>query len=104
MRHIITVGRYPAGRYVTDGPVSGERYRNAVVAGLELGHHVTLSFRECVGVPTTFLEELFGGLVRLGYPIARIEDRLSVEATLGTVRLINRIMNDAVTEKERSER
>lgn len=61
--------RYPAGRYLADGPFSGQKFREdfliPALAGGDPEIEVTLS--EARGLKSSFLEEAFGGLVRLGY-------------------------------------
>ncbi len=62
-------GRYPAGRYLSDGPYNGERFRTEfLVPALKSGHaHIEIDLTEARGLKSSFLEESFGGLVRLGY-------------------------------------
>lgn len=59
--------RTPAGRYRTDGPSSGERFREEfLLPGLENGGQLEISLDGAAGYPSSFLEEAFGGLVRKG--------------------------------------
>jgi hypothetical protein len=59
----------PAGRYRSDGPNSGERFRdNYLVTALrEEAEKVVVDLNDLEGYGSSFLEESFGGLVRLGY-------------------------------------
>ncbi len=60
----IAFSRYPGGRYRADGPNSGERFRDEVLApALGVGP-VTVNLDGAVGYGSSFLEEAFGGLVR----------------------------------------
>lgn len=60
--------RYPAGRFESDGPYSGENFRdNFLVPAMELGTPVTIDLDGVRGFGSSFLEEAFGGLVRKGY-------------------------------------
>lgn len=60
--------RYPAGRYKSDGPHSGERFRDEfLVPAMEAGKQVTIDLDGVRGFGSSFLEEAFGGLVRKGY-------------------------------------
>lgn len=55
----------PAGRFYTDGPNSGQRFRNEVlIPSLGRFRVVEIVFDGVEGVGSSFLEEAFGGLVR----------------------------------------
>ena len=55
----------PAGRYKTDGPNSGERFRNDfLLPALHAGKKVEVILDGSEGYGSSFLEEAFGGLVR----------------------------------------
>lgn len=55
----------PAGRYKTDGPNSGERFRNdLLVPALQTRERVEVILDGAEGYGSSFLEEAFGGLVR----------------------------------------
>src|SRR5262245_24725002 len=57
--------RYPAGRFRTDGPYSGERFREDVlVPALQRTNIVQVELDGTAGYGSSFLEEAFGGLVR----------------------------------------
>lgn len=58
--------RYPAGRYKTDGPDSGERFREDVLLPLlRSGEKFVIRLDGTLGYGSSFLEEAFGGLVRV---------------------------------------
>jgi len=62
-------GRYPAGRYLDDGPYSGQKFREdflvpALTGG---GGDIEVDLSEARGLKSSFLEEAFGGLVRAGF-------------------------------------
>lgn len=58
----------PAGRYRADGPASGEQFREDQLApALRGGERVCVDLNDMEGFGSSFLEESFGGLVRLGY-------------------------------------
>lgn len=60
--------RAPAGRFVSDGPNSGERFRNQLlIPALNKADSVVLELDGTRGYGSSFLEEAFGGLVRAGY-------------------------------------
>lgn len=57
--------RYPAGRFRTDGPWSGQKFREEVLLPA-LGDRtpVTVDLDGTAGYGSSFLEEAFGGTVR----------------------------------------
>ena len=62
----------PGARYISDGPFSGEEFRDKLLEPrylncLPLGIKLIIDFDGGYGYPITFLEEAFGGLVRKGY-------------------------------------
>lgn len=68
---VINVGkqfsRFPAGRFRADGPWSGERFRDEVLApALKGGTRIIVELDDTLGYGSSFLEEAFGGLVRTG--------------------------------------
>ncbi|MDQ7251023.1 STAS-like domain-containing protein [Dongia sedimenti] len=73
---------YPAGRFRTDGPFSGEEFREkTLVPALAQGGPVVVRLAGTKGYGSSFLEEAFGGLVRHGHFTAdELHRRLSIEA------------------------
>ena len=68
---VINVGenfsRTPAGRYLVDGPYSGERFRTEkLIPALASGKVVKVDLSGVIGYGSSFLEEVFGGVIRLG--------------------------------------
>lgn len=60
--------RYPAGRYLEDGPFSGARFREEFLRPVLDGKDTaTIELDGVRGYGSSFLEEAFGGLVRAGY-------------------------------------
>lgn len=74
--------RFPAGRYVTDGPFSGEKFRAMLVDALGSANgKLTVSFDGTMGYGSSFLEEAFGGLVRLcNFSAEALHSRLDLES------------------------
>lgn len=67
--------RYPAGRYEDDGPYSGAIFRkNFLVPAMDDGSKFNVELDGVRGYGSSFLEEAFGGLVRLGYESSKILD------------------------------
>jgi hypothetical protein len=58
----------PAGRFITDGPTSGERFRNEIlIPSLLKEDQLCVDLDELEGYGSSFLEESFGGVVRYGH-------------------------------------
>jgi hypothetical protein len=74
--------RFPAGRFRTDGPASGEEFRDRLlVPPLSSGALVTVNLDGTVGYGSSFLEEAFGGLVRhRGLTAAALRQQLQLQA------------------------
>lgn len=70
--------KYPAGRYVTDGPWSGEAFREQVLKpALNSGDLVEVNLDGTLGYGSSFLEEAFGGLVRVaGFSLVALNKSL----------------------------
>jgi hypothetical protein len=75
--------RYPAGRYKTDGPFSGEKFRDDVLVPLlKAGTKVLLHLDGTLGYGSSFLEETFGGLVRVhAFDPDRINSLLTIQSS-----------------------
>ena len=78
----VDFSRVPFGRYLTDSPVSGQRFREdfltpALKDNQEL---VTVKLDDAEGYTSSFLDEAFGGLIRNGV-ISKYElsKRLKIE-------------------------
>lgn len=55
----------PGGRYNSDGPFSGERFRDEMlVPAIRQNDHVVVVLDDTDGYGSSFLEEAFGGLYR----------------------------------------
>ncbi|WP_333611916.1 STAS-like domain-containing protein [Brevundimonas bullata] len=78
--------RYLGGRYRNDGPWSGEAFRDdLLIPTLQdaLGRHeqVTIILDGVAGVPSSFLEEAFGGLLRSGrFTLAQLKQVIHFQA------------------------
>jgi len=62
-------GRYPAGRYLSDGPYSGQKFREDFLIPALRGEdeEIEVILSDARGLKSSFLEEAFGGLVRAGF-------------------------------------
>jgi hypothetical protein len=73
----------PAGRYVTDGPYSGEKFREEVlVPALRSDQLVEIDLDGVLGFGSSFLEEAFGGLVRVGFNAKDLRKRLRILSSM----------------------
>ena len=90
--------KYPAGRYRTDGDYTGEAFReDLLLPALNTGDDVTVVFEGAMGCGSSFLEEAFGGLVRVGHMDPRdLRQRLHVKTSRkGLLRDIWQYIDDA---------
>ena len=77
----------PAGRYLTDGPYSGQKFREDVlVPALSAGKEIEIDLDGALGFGSSFLEEAFGGLVRAGFNAADLHSRMRILSSLATYR------------------
>lgn len=89
--YLLNVGkqfsRFPAGRYRSDGPASGEKFRDEVLIPLLKAHDlVTIELDDTLGYGSSFLEEAFGGAVRAGVAAADLGRKIELvteDASLG---------------------
>ena len=73
--------RFPAGRYKTDGPFNGEIFRaDFLVPILNNNQQIIIELDNTAGYGSSFLEETFGGLVRLGYSSAQIKNAITLHS------------------------
>ena len=68
---VVDFARSPGGRYISDGPFSGELFREKVLRPAladaeKSGERVVVELDGTSGYGASFLEEAFGGLVRTG--------------------------------------
>ncbi|MET3470676.1 hypothetical protein ABIC78_001191 [Novosphingobium sp. 1529] len=64
---------FPAGRRRNDGPFTGEAFREDVLRPLlARGDRVVLDIDGVEGLPSSFLEEVFGGIVRRGIDLTTL--------------------------------
>lgn len=78
--------RYPAGRFKSDGPANGEKFRTVyLVPALERSESTTIDLDGTRGYGSSFLEEAFGGLVRLGYSKEQIGSFIKLTSVDGSL-------------------
>jgi len=78
--------RSPAGRYLTDGPFSGQAFReNLLLPALRQSETVEVQLDGALGFGSSFLEEAFGGLVReAGMKAEGLHEKLRISSKLKT--------------------
>lgn len=76
----------PAGRYLSDGPYSGEAFReNHLWPALQKCDEVTVHLDGAMGFGSSFLEEAFGGLVREhGQSLQSLKQKIRVKSSVKT--------------------
>src|SRR5664280_2299209 len=78
--------RTPGGRYISDGPDSGELFRDrfivpALQRAVSQNDKLTIVLDGPRGYLSSFLEEAFGGLIRCGFFSQRqLKDHLDIRA------------------------
>lgn len=69
---------YPAGRYRSDGKLSGEVFRDDFLLPLYKEHgKINICIDDVATLPSSFWEEVWGGLVRLGYSKEEVKENFS---------------------------
>ncbi|WP_405052802.1 STAS-like domain-containing protein [Sphingomonas sp. SORGH_AS_0438] len=70
--------RAPAGRFISDGPNSGTRFRDQfLVPALRSGDgSITIELDGVRAYGSSFLDEAFGGLIRIGFATTDVMRRL----------------------------
>lgn len=71
----------PFGRYRSDGPESGEVFRDDILKPALAHGPVELDIDGVDGLPSSFWEEVMGGLVRGGYTVDDLRKKLTVSCT-----------------------
>lgn len=73
----------PAGRYLTDGPYSGQRFREEILfPALQENDSVAVDLDGTLGYGSSFLEEAFGGLIReQGMTLNELNNKLQIKSS-----------------------
>lgn len=74
--------KYPAGRYLKDGPYSGESFRKKFLEpNIPIHEKIVIELDGTRGYGSSFLEEAFGGLVRKGFSKDDLKKKIEIKAT-----------------------
>jgi hypothetical protein len=92
----------PGGRFNRDGPASGEAFRTRfLLPAISANEPVAIDLNGVAGLPSSFLEEAFGGIFR-SLPEITLQDAqalINIKASepdlTPYVELINRYMSEA---------
>jgi len=69
----------PFGRYRSEGLESGEVFReDLLIPALREYGRIVLGLDDVEGLPSSFLEEVMGGLIRAGYEIEDLRKRIQI--------------------------
>lgn len=80
--------RFPAGRFIQDGPFSGEHFRRKFLEpALKVAEKIVIEMDGARGYGSSFLEEAFGGLVRLGFAKSDIKQKLEIHASNNSLKV-----------------
>ncbi|WP_198578690.1 STAS-like domain-containing protein [Caulobacter hibisci] len=72
---------FPFGRYPSHGDWSGQRFREEwLVPALKKGEPVEVDLDGARGLSPSFLEEAFGGLVRVGFATKDLLGRIHIKS------------------------
>jgi STAS-like domain of unknown function (DUF4325) len=91
--------RFPAGRLISDGRFSGERFRKEyLVPALKTADRVEVRLDGPLGYGSSFLEEAFGGLVRKeGFRLEEMMSRLVLISNDDSLRTeIEQYLNNSI--------
>lgn len=101
-RVVIDIGKHfsevPAGRFPDDGPDNGERFRvQFLVPALRESNTVEVVLDNTEGYGSSFLEEAFGGLVRLeGFTTRDLSERLLIVANTARAQRYKRKISEYI--------
>lgn len=90
----------PGGRLTRDGPFSGEAFRKRFLEeDIDRGEVLLVELDGVAGLPSSFLEEAFGGLFRRANATSRIREQIRLSAQSPALKpyiaLIDRYVDEA---------
>ena len=97
---VIEFSEFPGARYKHLGPYSGEAFRDDVlIPAIKTDEDISVNFDGVFGYGSSFLEEVFGGMIRKGIPPALVIGIVSRSISNDDPDLINEIklyVNEAI--------
>ena len=107
--HVISIAKEfsetPFGRYREEGPESGEVFRNDwLLPAFQKYSKIRLNIDGVEGLPSSFLEEVMGGLVRTGYTVSDLRTKLEWSTSQPDLRFYLRLAWKYADEQERKQR
>lgn len=92
----------PFGRYREEGATSGQVFREDILLpALKKHGSVTLDLDDVEGLPSSFLEEVMGGLIRHGYSLQDLKSRLRLVTTQAELKFYVRLAWKRAEEQEK---
>lgn len=90
--------RYPTGRASVDGEYSGESFRKKVlIPAIDKKEKTEIHLDSAIGYGSSFLEEAFGGLIRVGKTKKQIDDFIVLITSDNSLKLeIENYISDAI--------
>ncbi|MCF1450158.1 DUF4325 domain-containing protein [Agrobacterium vitis] len=101
---VVDFSHYPAGRDDDDGPYNGAKFRDAVLIpalrqALKNGEKVVVFLDDVKSYGSSFLEEAFGGLLRVGkFKRVEVKRTLELNAVRPAYFTIKRQIEDIIEE------
>jgi len=97
---VIEFSEFPGARYKHLGPYSGEAFRDDVlIPAIKANENISVNFDGAFGYGSSFLEEVFGGMIRKGIPFDVVMGIVSRSVSNDDPDLINEIklyVNEAI--------
>jgi hypothetical protein len=110
--HVIDIAReftrYPGGRSRADGPYSGEEFldrllKPRLLEAIRAGERLTVLLDGVAGLPASFLDAAFGGLIRNRIVTAeQAESTIQLQAMTPRVQIYPKIIRDYIHEADRA--
>ena len=94
--------RAPIGRYESDGPYNGAKFRDKLLKpALDTGELVKIIIDDAEGYGSSFLEEAFGGLIRVHhYKKKELLKQIQIEYSLPEFKIYDKLITKYVKEAQ----
>lgn len=95
----------PFGRYRRESDHSGQVFReNWILPRLKAGKSIRIDIDDVEGLPSSFLEEVMGGLIREGYTVDELKPRLEWVTSQSELQFYKRLAWKYALEQERKQK